>query len=107
MKLLNLVNKRNQVEKVSNPDVVYHNAITLLDKFDDVELDFSTRKNKKYMIKGKFTNDKWVHFGHMDYEDYTKHQDEDRRRKFKMRNYHWPLDYDKYSPAWLSYFILW
>lgn len=110
MKLLNLVNKRREVEKVSDPDVVYHNAMTILtdhDDADDVELDFSTRINKKYMIRGNFTNDKWVHFGDMKYQDFTKHKDKDRRNKFKLRNAHWNTDYKKYSPAWFSYYLLW
>lgn len=104
---MDYINKKQEVLKVSNPDTVYHNAMITLGKYDDVELDFSTRINKKYMIRGKFTKGKWVHFGSMDYEDYTKHQDEERRKKFKLRNHHWPLDYDKYSPAWFSYYLLW
>lgn len=107
VKLYNLINKRREVEKVSNPDRVYHNAMIFLSEFDDIELDFSTRLSKKYRIKGEFTNDKWVHFGDMNYEDYTKHQDEDRRRKFLHRNKYWIQDYDKYSPAWFSYYLLW
>ena len=72
MKLLNLVNKRKEVEKVSDPDLVYHKAMILLSEYGDVELDFSTRLNKKYMIKGDFTNNKCVHFGdNMKYEDFT------------------------------------
>ena len=58
MRLYDFPKKRQEVEKVSNPNVVYHNAMTLLDKFDDVEMHISSRKNKKYMIKGEFTNDK-------------------------------------------------
>jgi hypothetical protein len=107
MKELNLVNKKREVEKVSNPDLVYHKALILLNEFDDVELDFSTRINKKYMIRGDFTNGKWIHFGDMRYEDYTKHQDEERINNFRIRNKHWIKKYDKYSPAWFSYYILW
>jgi len=106
MKLLNLVNKRKEVEKVSDPDLVYHKAMILLSEYGDVELDFSTRLNKKYMIKGDFTNNKWVHFGDMKYEDFTKHQNEVRLMKFRHRNKHWIKKYDKYSPAWFSYNLL-
>jgi hypothetical protein len=107
MKELNLVNKKREVEKVSNPDLVYHKALILLNEFDDVELDFSSRINKKYMIRGDFTNGKWIHFGDFKYEDFTKHQDEGRLNKFRIRNKHWIKKYDKYSPAWFSYYILW
>ena len=107
VKLYNLINKRREVEKVSNPDEVYHKAMILLNEYDDVELDFSTRLNKKYRIKGEFTNNKYIHFGDMKYEDYTKHQDEERRSKFLKRNYYWLEDYDIYSPAWFSYHLLW
>jgi hypothetical protein len=107
MKLYNSVNKRKQVEKVSNPDTVYHNAMILLEKYDDVELDFSTRINKKYMITGSFTNNKWIHFGDVHFQDFTKHKNEERRAKFLRRNAHWIKDYDIYSPAWFSYYLLW
>ena len=76
------------------------------DKFNDIEFDVSTRKNKKYMIRGDMTNNKWVHFGQMNFEDFTKHNDEDRRKKFRSRNNKWiyrPI----YSPAFLSYILLW
>ena len=101
------VNKKQQILKVSNPDTVYHNAVILLGQFDNFELKLSTRKNKKYMIRGEFTNYKLTHFGDMRYEDYTKHQDEERLNKFRIRNKHWIKQYDKYSPAWFSYYILW
>lgn len=102
-----MLNKKEQILQVSNPDVVYHNAVILLGKFDNFELELSTRKNKKYMISGSFTNDKWIHFGDINYEDYTKHKDQHRRNKFLSRNYHWKKDYAKYSPAYFSYQLLW
>jgi hypothetical protein len=107
VKLYNLINKRREVNKVSDPDVVYHKAMILLEQYGDLELDFSTRLNKKYRIRGRFTNGKYVHFGDMKYEDYTKHNDEERRGKFLKRNAHWMEDYDIYSPAWFSYNLLW
>ena len=101
------VNKKQQIFKVSNPDTVYHNAVILLGHFVSFELQLSTRKNKKYMIRGQFTNNKFIHFGDMRYQDYTKHQDEDRKRKFLNRNRHWTRDYDLYTPAYFSYHLLW
>jgi len=49
---------------------------------------------------------KWIHFGQMGYEDYTKHKDETRRDNFRKRNAKWSKA-EKYSPAWLSYWLLW
>ena len=47
-----------------------------------------------------------VHFGQMGYEDYTIHKDEKRRELFKKRNHKWETA-EKYSPAWLSYYLTW
>lgn len=102
---MNLESKRNQIKNVSNPYLVNQKAKMLLK--DDYVIDISTRVNKKYMIKGIFTKNKWVHFGDSRYEDYTKHQDDERKNKFKLRNSHWLKGYEKYSPAWFSYNLLW
>jgi hypothetical protein len=64
----------------------------------------STRKDKKYMIRDNEGDVK--HFGAMYYQDYTLHQDEKRRDSFLKRNHRWK-DAPKYSPAWLSYHLLW
>ena len=64
----------------------------------------STRKDKKYMIMDKYGDVK--HFGLMGYQDFTKHNDESRRNDFLRRNHNWEHA-DKYSPAWLSYHLLW
>jgi hypothetical protein len=42
----------------------------------------------------------------MGYEDYTKHQDLHRRELFRKRNHKW-ADAEKYSAAFLSYYLLW
>ena len=65
---------------------------------------FSTRKAKKYMIQDD--RGKWVHFGQKGYEDFTGHGDETRRDKFRSRNRKWATA-RVYSPAWLSYYLLW
>ncbi len=49
---------------------------------------------------------KWVHFGHPDYENFTDHGDLERRRLFRARNWRWK-DAPLYSPASLSYYLLW
>jgi hypothetical protein len=50
---------------------------------------------------------KYIHFGADDYDDYTMHQDEERRKSFhqrfkKNKNYNVP-----YTPMWLSRMLLW
>ena len=46
-------------------------------------LDYSTRKNSKYMAK--LPGGKKVHFGSPLYEDYTIHKDKERRDKYLSR----------------------
>ena len=43
----------------------------------------STRKNKKYMIMND--DHKYIHFGDLRYEDYTKHQDLERLNNYLSR----------------------
>ena len=43
----------------------------------------STRKNKKYMIMND--DNKYIHFGHSRYEDFTKHQDLKRLNNYLSR----------------------
>jgi hypothetical protein len=67
----------------------------------------STRKNKKYMIMND--DNKLVHFGDLRYRDYTKHQDEERRKRYigratKIKG-NWKSD--KYSPNNLAINLLW
>ena len=100
-----MTDKLTILKKVSDPDLVYKQALKFL-KNKYFELNVSTRKDKKYMIKGDFTNDKWVHFGSLNYEDYTHHKNLKRRNLFRQRNKKW-LEYPKYSPAWFSYYLLW
>jgi len=88
--------------EVSNPEIV----LKQLKKYygDDVDLYLSTSKNKKYMVfdeKGKK-----IHFGSLFYQDYTKHKDKKRRENFRIRNRRWKDAY-KYTPAHLSYYLLW
>ena len=49
---------------------------------------------------------KKIHFGSIIHEDYTKHQDKQRRKNFRNRNRGWK-DAEKYTPAHLSYYLLW
>ena len=88
--------------EVSNPELV----LKQLKKYygDDVDLYLSSSKNKKYMV---FNEDgKKIHFGSIIHEDYTKYKDKKRRDNFRNRNKKWK-DADKYTPAHLSYYLLW
>ena len=42
----------------------------------------------------------------MGYEDFSKHKDNKRRDNFKKRNIKWGYA-QKYTPAWLSFWLLW
>jgi len=91
----------------SNPKKVYRNAKLYLG--DDVNIEISTRKDKKYMIEKP--DGKWVHFGSFNppMEDYTKHEDEYRRMNYLLRssNIRGNWKNDLYSPNNLSINILW
>ena len=87
----------------SDPDEVIKNAKHIYGPH--VIIDLSTRKDKKYMLFNPKIK-KWVHFGAMGYEDFTKHKDENRRLKFRLRNRRFK-DFDMYTPAYMSYYLLW
>lgn len=95
-------NKLESLKKISNPSIVEKKIKELLGK--DIDVFVSTQAKKKYMIKSP--DGKWIHFGQMPYEDYTFHQDEERRQSFMNRNARWK-NASKFTPAWLSYHILW
>jgi len=92
----------------SNPKVVYKKARKYLGK--DVIIQPSTNKDKKYMVYDPI-NENWVHFGTMNppMEDFTKHQDEERRRRYLARATKIKGDWkdNKYSANNLSINILW
>lgn len=48
-----------------------------------------------------------IHFGDMNYQEYTFHTDEDRRRRFKMRNKDCMIKYDEFISVYLPYHLLW
>ena len=96
------INKEEEMEKYSNPDIVREMA----DKYlgPDVPIHYSTRKDKKYMVQNP--EGKWIHFGQMGYEDFTRHRNLRRRDAFRTRNKKWATS-QKWTPAWLSYWLLW
>ena len=76
-----------------------------------ISLDYSTRKNNKYMVTLQDGNK--VHFGSPKYEDYTIHKDEKRRDKYlarskKIKNKNGELTYKNIdSPNFWSVNLLW
>lgn len=88
------------IELFSNPKIVQEKA-----REYGLEVVYSPRKGKKYRTVNPETN-KFVDFGSINYEDATLHQNPKRIDNFKRRNRKWK-DAPKYSPAWLSYHLLW
>ena len=74
-------------------------------------LDYSSRKNNKYMVK--LPGGKKVHFGSPKYEDYTVHKDKERRDKYlsramKIKNKKGELTYtNPESSNYWSIHLLW
>jgi deferrochelatase/peroxidase EfeB len=98
--------KRKHLQSVSNFATAQAKAKKYLGK--DAILYISTRKDKKYMIEDPKTG-KMVHFGHMDYEDFTKHKDKERRERYLKRatNIKGNWESNPYSPNNLSIHVLW
>ena len=92
------------MEQYTNEKIVRKNFNKFGYKSDGSELKPSTRKGKKWMVLDP--TGKWVHFGAMGYEDYTKHKDENRRKKYHSRMGRFQ-NADKYSPGYLSLVLLW
>jgi hypothetical protein len=92
-------NKLRELRNYSDPEYVMNKAKMMgLNPVHE-----SSRKDKKYMV---FDGRTMVHFGQMGYEDASRHNDIDRINRFKKRNWKWQ-NAPKYSPAWLSWFLLW
>ena len=74
-------------------------------------LDYSSRKNNKYMVK--LPNGKKIHFGSPKYEDFLIHKDEVRRDKYralvmKIKNKQGELTYtNPESPNFWAINLLW
>jgi hypothetical protein len=98
--------KYKEFVKYSDFKVAQEKAEKYLGK--DTILRLSRTKNKKYDVFNPSTN-KWIAFGQMGYEDYTKHKDPIRRRSYLARATKMKGDWkdDKYSPNNLSINILW
>jgi hypothetical protein len=94
------------MEKYSNPGIVQQRAFEIYGK--NAVVYFSNRKTKKYDIYDP-NNKKWVSFGALGYEDYTKHQDESRRKNYLNRTSKIRGDWrsNPYSSNNLSRRLLW
>lgn len=92
------------IDKYSNPSVVQTKANKYIGPNHIIYL--STRKNKKYMVKNPYGE--WIHFGQIPYKDGTLNDKDrnNRRHKFLLRNAKW-ANSPKWSPAYLSYYLLW
>lgn len=103
---MDLFEKEKYLRKVSNFKIA--RLKTKLYLGGNAELFISTRQDKKYMILNPNTG-KMVHFGSIDYEDYTKHNDDYRRELYIKRASNIKGDWkdDPYSSNMLSMHILW
>ena len=94
------------IEQYSNPKIVYEKAKQYLG--NNVLIKLSDKSSKKYMVLNPEIN-KWIYFGQIGYEDFTKHQDLKRRENYLKRTANMRGDWrnNKYSPNNLSRNILW
>lgn len=90
----------------SNLKIAKKNAVKYLGK--NVVLKPSTKKDKKFMVLNPDTN-KFIHFGQLGFEDFTKHQDLKRQKNYLNRTANMKGDWkdDKYSANNLAREILW
>lgn len=97
-----------EVLKYSTPKIAQQRAYKYLGK--SAVLYPSTRKHKKYMIQNANTpTGRWVHFGQLGYEDFTKHHDTHRRKNYLTRasNIRGDWKRDPYSANNLAIHVLW
>jgi hypothetical protein len=94
--------KLEELKEVSNPKLVKKRAKDIYNS----DVFASTRKGKKYMI---WNGMKWIHFGSIMYQDWTKHQDPIRRESYLKRasNIKGKWKEDPYSPNFLAINLLW
>lgn len=97
--------KYQKLIQVSNPSKVISKKNSYLGK--DIELSISNNKDKKYMIITP--EGKKVHFGNINYQDFTRNNDEIRRNSYISRATKIKGDWknNKYSPNNLSIHLLW
>ena len=90
---------------------ILKNLVRNAKKLGAESLDYSKRKNNKYMVT--LPSGKKVHFGSMKYEDYLTHKDKKRREKYiaratKIKNKQGELTYTNPESAnFWSVHLLW
>ena len=94
------------LNEYTNSKIAKKNAVKYLGK--NVVLKPSTKKDKKFMVLNPDTN-KFIHFGQLGFEDFTKHQDTKRQTSYLNRTANMRGDWkdDKYSANNLAREILW
>jgi hypothetical protein len=92
----------------STPRIAQRMAYKYLGRIKTAKLYPARNPAKKYMVFDP-KNNKWVNFGQMGYEDYTKHHDKTRRKNYLTRTKGMLGDWksNKYSANNLSRNILW
>lgn len=97
---------RKNLNKYSDPITAQRMAFKYLGK--TAKIYPSNRPEKKYQIFDP-KNNKWIHFGQIGYEDYTKHLDKKRRKNYLNRTKYMRGNWkdNKYSANNLSRNILW
>lgn len=95
-----------ELRKYSNPEIAQKKAYKYLGKNADIYP--SWKEDKKYVIYNPEKN-KFIHFGQLGYEDFTKHQDKERRERYLNRTSNMKGQWrdDPYSANNLSREILW
>ena len=106
----NIKNKKIRYTKrliqYSDPEQAQKMAYKYLGK--TAKIYTSQNKHKKYRIYDP-KNNKWVNFGQIGYEDYTRHHNKTRRRNYLNRSKYIRGDWkqNKYSANNLSRNVLW
>lgn len=99
----NQIPKTDHLYQVSNPREVQRRAKEIYNE----TVYKSTNPKKKYQMLD--ADGKWVYFGEPNYEDFTKHADENRRNSYLARatkiKGNWRNN--PYSPNWLAILLLW
>lgn len=95
-----------RIRLYSNPKTAQRKAHKYLGK--TAKLYPASNPEKKYRIYDP-KNDKWINFGQMGYEDYTKHHNKTRRKNYLTRTKGMLGDWknNRYSANNLSRNILW
>ena len=95
-----------KLKRYSNPLIAQKKAYKCLGK--TAKLYPSSNPVKKYDIYDPINN-KWVHFGQIGYEDFTKHRDKKRRKNYLTRTSNMRGNWrdNSYSANNLSRCVLW